>query len=161
MYYDGDVIEDKSLHMGSPQSAEKMFYHPQKTRVFTCQAIYSSLEEQFPGDPEAWDLRARRWLGPHPREVLPDESSPPGSISPAEQAALGTYEEALASTSGADMCDRYAAFLMERLEAGPDPGGGQPATRDGRKKQLTKRLLKVWHGVLRAAHEGVKAILMT
>lgn len=122
---------------------------------FARQAIYSSLEEQFPADPEAWDLRARRWLGPHPPDALPAEAaaqSPSGGITPAEQAALATYEEALARTAGPGMCDRYAAFLAERLEAEPDAGGGgQPAVaKKGRAKQLTKRLLKV--RILRTTH---------
>ena len=103
------------------------------------------MEEQFPADPEAWDLRARRWLGPHPSEALPQAAaSICSSISPAEQAAMATYEEALARTAGLDMCDCYVAFLTERLEAVPVSGDGQAAVaRKGRLKQLTKRLLKV------------------
>jgi hypothetical protein len=107
------------------------------------QAIYASLEAGFPGDADAWDLRARRWLTPH----APDQAMPSGDGgSSAEGAALATYERGLRATQGEAMCDRYAAFLAERLEAAAPPpreGDAAPGPLTGRTKQLAKRLLKV------------------
>ncbi|EIE27370.1 hypothetical protein COCSUDRAFT_11398 [Coccomyxa subellipsoidea C-169] len=109
------------------------------------EAIYSSLEADFPTDAEAWDLRARRWLTQHPPE------QPSASTSSPEEAAVAVYESGLAATQGEQMYDLYMAFLTEHLDklapAGGDSRISLPKLK-GRSKELAKALLE------KAASEG-------
>lgn len=108
--------------------------------LFWPQAIYASLEADFPTDPEAWDLRARRWLEEHPPE------QPSASTSSPEEAAIATYERGLAATQGEQMYDLYRAFLTEQLDKMGPAGGNSDAPLPklkGRPKQLAKALLEV------------------
>ena len=73
--------------------------------------IYASLEENFPGDEEAWDLRARRHLGPHAPPAAAAAAAPDRGA-----AAAGVYEAALAALPTTRMHNAYAAFLAERLD---------------------------------------------
>lgn len=104
------------------------------------QAIYSSLEADFPEDPEAWDLLARRWLTEHPPQQASTSHSPP------EESAIATYECALAGTQGPQMYDLYRTFLTEQLDklaAFEGVRDGAPPKLKGRSKQLAKALLEV------------------
>ncbi len=107
---------------------------------FVKQAIYSSLEAEFHEDPEAWDILARRWLTEHPPQ------QPSTSPSLPEEAAIATYERALAATQGPQMYDLYRAFLTEQLgKRGASEGcqEGAPPKLKSRSKKLAKALLEV------------------
>jgi hypothetical protein len=106
------------------------------------QAIYASLEADFPADPEAWDLRARRWLSP-----LAQQSASAPSEGP-DDAAIATYEVALAATEGPEMFDLYRVFLTESLERllppeQHDEEGLSAPQLKGRAKWLAKQVFEV------------------
>ncbi|CAL8463055.1 g2589 [Coccomyxa elongata] len=120
------------------------------------EAIYSSLEADFPEDPEAWDLLARRWLTEHPPHQASTSHSPP------EESAIATFERALAATQGPQMYDLYRAFLTEQLgKIAASEGGrdGAPPKLKGRSKQLAKALLEVC-GMAAAEGRASEALLL-
>lgn len=95
------------------------------------------MEADFPADPEAWDLRARRCLSPNA----------PSSSSLAHTAATAVYEQALAATVGPQMFDLYLAFLNEQLkeilpEDEQQQEGGSVLKLRGEAKQLAKQILQ-------------------
>jgi len=101
--------------------------------------VYDDLEKDFPMDPEAWDLRARRLTDHAPAQPSTSATGP-------EEAAVATYQRALEATEGPEMYDRYLAFLTEQLnkEVPLEGGnGGVLPKLKGRPKQLAKAVLEV------------------
>ena len=101
------------------------------------QVMYSRLETEFPREPQAWDLRARRWLS--------ERHASMGTA--AMEAAEAVYQEGVAATGGPLMYDLYLAFLREQLEAylqasRVDPED-HPGKLRGHAKTLAKQILQV------------------
>ena len=103
---------------------------------FALQAIYIALAADFPSEPEAWDLRARRWVSQHPYSKEAD----------AEEQALAVYQESLEVTQGPRMFELYLGFLGERLDAWAEASGVDPQAPllkvKGRGKATAKRILQ-------------------
>jgi hypothetical protein len=70
------------------------------------QAIYAGLAADLPSEPQAWDLRARRWVSQHP----------PSKEGDAEEQAVAVYTESLEATQSPQMFELYLGFLRERLD---------------------------------------------
>lgn len=121
------------------------------------QVIYASLAEKFPGDEEAWDLHARRHLGPHAPAPAAAAASDPGA------AAAGVYEAALAAVPTARMHDMYAAFLAERLdELAPEVSaadGHPPQRLHGPARRAAAALLRLYEQAA-AAGAASEALLL-
>ena len=100
------------------------------------QAIYTALAADFPSEPEAWDLRARRWVSQHP----------PSKEADAEEQAVAVYTESLEATQGPRMFELYLGFLRERLGAWAEASGVDPQAPllklKGRGKATAKRILQ-------------------
>ena len=96
------------------------------------QVIYSRLETDFPRDPQAWDLRARRCLS----------ACDAGEGADAVEAAEAIYKEGVAATEGPLMYDLYLAFLREQLEASLEASGVDPEGHLGKLKGQAKTLAK-------------------
>ena len=106
-------------------------------RFLGLQVIYCRLEADFPGDPQAWDLKARRCLS---RRCASESAD-------AKKAAEAVYQEGVEATEGPLMYDLYLAFLREQLEAsleacGVDPEGHLGKLK-GQAKSLAKQILQV------------------
>lgn len=106
--------------------------------VDSAQVIYAGLEEDFPSDEDAWDLRARRHLG-----ALAPPSAADSAAAALDSAATaaGVLEAAVAALPTARMYDAYAAFLTERLDeltpaASTSAGTAQPQRLHGRAKKV-------------------------
>ena len=101
------------------------------------QVIYSRLDMDFPMEPQAWDLRARRCLSGHHA----------GEGADAVEAAEAVYREGVAATEGLLMYELYVAFLREQLEASLEASGadleGHLAKLKGQAKSLAKQILRV------------------
>lgn len=100
------------------------------------QVIYIALAADFPSEPEAWDLRARRWVSQHPSSKEAD----------AEEQAAAVYTESLEVTQGPRMFELYLGFLKERLDAWAEASGVDPQAPllklKGRGKATAKRILQ-------------------
>lgn len=96
------------------------------------QVMYARLEADFPGDPQAWDLRARRCLS------CCHASEGAAAVDTAE----AVYREGLAATGGPLMYDLYLAFLREQLEASLEASGVAPDGHLGKLKGHAKALAK-------------------
>ena len=101
------------------------------------QVMYSRLAADFPGDPQAWDLRARRCLsGRHASEGTD-----------AVKAAEAVYREGVAATGKPLMYSLYLAFLREQLEASLEASAVDPEGHlgklKGQAKSLAKQILQV------------------
>lgn len=99
--------------------------------------IYSRLETDFPREPQAWDLRAKRCLTHHHASEGAD----------AVEAAEAVYREGVVTTEGPLMYDLYLAFLKRQLKASLEASGAEPEGHlgklKGQAKSLAKQVLRV------------------
>jgi len=131
---------------------------PPKQGRGPAQAIYASLEQDFPDDEDAWDLRARRHLGPH---------APPASAgavpSGGHGAAVGAYEAAVAALPTPRMYDAYAAYLAECLDAlAPAESaaeGGPPGRLREPARAAARALVRVYERAAAAGAASEAALL--
>jgi hypothetical protein len=131
---------------------------PHKQGRAPAQAIYASLEQDFPDDEDAWDLRARRHLGPH---------APPASAGAAPSgghgAVVGAYEAAVAALPTPRMYDAYGAYLAECLDAlAPAESaaeGGPPGRLRGPARAAARALVQLYERAAAAGAASEAALL--
>ncbi|KAK9837160.1 hypothetical protein WJX81_007266 [Elliptochloris bilobata] len=94
------------------------------------QVIYASLEEDFPGDEEAWDLRARRHMGAHAVPSAADAAAPAapnaGTAVPAAAVAAAAAASAAAPRSAAV----WRQHLLLQAQQAMAQGDGAAAAAD-------------------------------